>query len=156
MTTAAAVLFKPADAIAVVQGDDNGTPWQKDEPQAENAPDGAAIDYYLKSARAVLFASRFSTTRAAWSGPFRATIPRRRHWRRRTSRSSGARGRTCCRAMPATIAGSGICDRRRCPSPGADDGGLLPMLTGTFTVRLTANGQTYTQPLVVRSDPRTR
>ena len=50
MTSAAAVLFKPADAIAVVQGDDNGTPWQKDEPQAENAPVGAAIDYYLKAA----------------------------------------------------------------------------------------------------------
>ena len=50
MTSAAAVLFKPADAVAVVQGDDNGTPWQKDEPQAENAPVGAAIDYYLKTA----------------------------------------------------------------------------------------------------------
>ena len=49
MTTAAAVLFKPADAIAVVQGDDNGTPWQKDEPQAENAPVGAAIDYYVRT-----------------------------------------------------------------------------------------------------------
>lgn len=36
-----AVLFKPTDALAIVQGDDNGTPWQKDEPQAENAPAGA-------------------------------------------------------------------------------------------------------------------
>ena len=45
-----AVLFKPTDALAIVQGGDNGTPWQKDEPQAENAPVGAVIDYYLKSA----------------------------------------------------------------------------------------------------------
>ena len=29
------------------------------------------------------------------------------------------------------------------------------MLTGTFTVRLIAGGQTYTQPLVVKPDPRT-
>ncbi|MEP7002351.1 MAG: hypothetical protein ABI969_17815, partial [bacterium] len=45
-----AYLFKPSDAYNYVQGDDNGTPTQKDEPQAENPPPGAAIDYYLKSA----------------------------------------------------------------------------------------------------------
>ena len=45
-----AYLFKPADGINVIQGDDNGTPLQKDEPQALNAPAGATIDYYLKSA----------------------------------------------------------------------------------------------------------
>jgi hypothetical protein len=43
-----AYLFKPADAINVIEGTDNGTPLQKDEPQAENPPNGAAIDYYLK------------------------------------------------------------------------------------------------------------
>jgi hypothetical protein len=43
-------LFKPADAINVIQGGDNGTPTQKDEPQAQNPPDGAIIDYYLKNA----------------------------------------------------------------------------------------------------------
>ena len=41
-------LFKPADAINFIEGTDNGTPLQKDEPQAENPPDGAVIDYYLK------------------------------------------------------------------------------------------------------------
>src|SRR5437762_891651 len=45
-----AYLFKPADAINYVEGTDNGTPLQKDEPQAENPPNGAAIDYYLKRA----------------------------------------------------------------------------------------------------------
>jgi hypothetical protein len=30
------------------------------------------------------------------------------------------------------------------------------MLTGSFSVRLTANGQTLTQPLVVKPDPRTK
>jgi len=45
-----AYLFKPGDAINVQQGGDNGTPLQKDEPQATNPPNGAAIDYYLKSA----------------------------------------------------------------------------------------------------------
>src|SRR4029450_5223230 len=32
------------------QGGDNGTPTQRDEPQAQNAPNGATIDYYLKAA----------------------------------------------------------------------------------------------------------
>ena len=44
-----AYLFKPADAINYNQGGDNGTPLQKDEPQAPNPPNGAMIDYYLKS-----------------------------------------------------------------------------------------------------------
>ncbi|MGH7584217.1 MAG: WD40/YVTN/BNR-like repeat-containing protein, partial [Gemmatimonadales bacterium] len=43
-------LFKPADAIDFVRTGDNGTPLQKDEPQAPQAPDGAAIYYYLKGA----------------------------------------------------------------------------------------------------------
>src|SRR6185295_3643229 len=47
-----AYLFKPSDAINVRQGGDNGTPMQKDEPQAENPVDGANIDFYLKSASA--------------------------------------------------------------------------------------------------------
>src|SRR5213075_1287087 len=42
-------LFKPADAINFVQGGDNGTPLQKDEPQAPNPPNGAAIDYWLRT-----------------------------------------------------------------------------------------------------------
>jgi hypothetical protein len=31
----------------VPPGSDNGTPTQKDEPQAENGPNGVPIDYYL-------------------------------------------------------------------------------------------------------------
>jgi photosystem II stability/assembly factor-like uncharacterized protein len=47
-----AYLFKPAGAINVVQSGDNGTPLQKDEPQAMNAPNGAVIDYYLRTTAA--------------------------------------------------------------------------------------------------------
>src|SRR5207249_3346283 len=45
----AAYLFKPADATLYNPGTDNGTPLQKDEPQASNPGSGAMIDYYLKS-----------------------------------------------------------------------------------------------------------
>src|SRR5437879_5544481 len=43
-------LFRPADAINVIPGDDDGTPLQRDEPQAANPSDGACIDYYLRAA----------------------------------------------------------------------------------------------------------
>jgi photosystem II stability/assembly factor-like uncharacterized protein len=48
---ATAYLFKPADAIVYVQGGDNGTPTQRDEPQAQNPANGATIDYYLRRRR---------------------------------------------------------------------------------------------------------
>ncbi len=51
MLAADAFLFQPADAINYVQGGDNGTPLQKDEPQTPNPPNGAYIDYWLKSDR---------------------------------------------------------------------------------------------------------
>lgn len=37
------MLFKSSDAIFYAGGNDDGTPLQKDEPRAENAPNGAAI-----------------------------------------------------------------------------------------------------------------
>lgn len=42
-------LFRPATAINLTPGSDNGTPMPRDEPLAENPPNGAMIDYYLKS-----------------------------------------------------------------------------------------------------------
>src|SRR5262249_17251554 len=45
-----AFLFKPADYTIVQRGGDKGTRLQRDEPQALNPPNGAAIDFYLKSA----------------------------------------------------------------------------------------------------------
>src|SRR5262249_13594989 len=44
-----AFLFRPADAISIPPGSENGTPLPLDEPLADNPPYGAIIDYYLKS-----------------------------------------------------------------------------------------------------------
>ena len=52
IAAADAHLFKPADAVILPLSSDEGTPTQKDEPEAENPPSGAIIDYYLKSAAA--------------------------------------------------------------------------------------------------------
>lgn len=155
-TTAAApaVLFKPADAVAVVQGDDNGTPWQKDEPQAENARVGATIDYYLKApsnpVRLEILDDAGRVVRAISSDdPGPAPLPPQNVsvlWRPRPNVLTGEAG-----------AHRWIWDLRPTPVPEAGRGRRPPpMLTGTFTVRLTTNGQAYTQPLIVKNDPRTR
>jgi len=41
-------LFKPAPAYRVRPGSDQGTPVPMDEALAENPPDGAVVDYWLK------------------------------------------------------------------------------------------------------------
>ena len=45
-------LFRPGAAFDLPAPSEQGTPLPKDEPQAENPPAGAIIDYYLKSAPA--------------------------------------------------------------------------------------------------------
>jgi photosystem II stability/assembly factor-like uncharacterized protein len=160
-------LFKPADAINFIASGDNGTPLQKDEPQAQNAPNGATIDYYLKSAPSgpvtleILDASgaslrKFSTDPAAQTG-----VPAGRAnaggipnvsplWRNAPERFSGTAGMH--RVVWNAIAP---------PTPGAGGGGggfgrETTPLYGIFTATLTANGKTLTQSFVVKPDPRER
>jgi photosystem II stability/assembly factor-like uncharacterized protein len=47
-----AFLFTPAETELMAQGGDNGTPTQHDEAQTPNPPNGAAIDFFLKTAAA--------------------------------------------------------------------------------------------------------
>ena len=159
---AVAVLYKPGEAIAVMQGDDNGTPWQKDEPQAENAPVGAPIDYYLKSAASEPLTIEIldgtgrvlrAVTTAAPAAPASAPAPQTvsQLWMNPPQPPSPSAGQH-----------RWVWDLRETPRPSPASGGggfgqrALPMLTGTFTVRLTVGGQAYTQPLTVTPDPRTR
>ena len=170
-----AFLFKPADAIDVMQGGDNGTPTQKDEPTAPNPPAGAAIDYYLKTAATgpvtleiqdssgtclAVFSSDAATARAC-AGAAAARRPRIRPWRRRRDsehvRACGARRRRPSRPSagmhrvnwaPAGAAArvAGVAD--------AAGGAAKPV--GPFTAKLTVNGRTYTQTFDVKPDPRVR
>jgi photosystem II stability/assembly factor-like uncharacterized protein len=164
-------LFKPADAINVVQGGDNGTPLQKDEPQATNPPNGAVIDYYLKSAAngpvtlEIIDAGgatlqTFTSDAAAQTGAGGGGrggrgggggIPNTNAlWRTTPERFSANAGMHRVVWLPvAANAGGG---RGR----GGGRGGGAALLTGTFTAKLTANGQSYTQTFTVRPDPRSR
>jgi len=164
-----AFLFKPGDAIYVQQGGDNGTPLQKDEPQALNPPDGAYIDYYLRqnatgpvtleildAAGTVLrtFSSEGTAQPAAPAGrggrgggiPNTSAL-----WRPTPEPFSSSGGMHRVVWLPVAFnAGGG-----RGRGGGGRGGGGTP-LTGTFTAKLTANGRSYTQTFLVKPDPRFR
>jgi photosystem II stability/assembly factor-like uncharacterized protein len=157
-------LFRPADAILMTPGNDNGTPMPRDEPLAENAPTGAMIDYYLK---------------ANASGPVTLEIldPAGESVRKYSSEDKGPAVNPETLNIPAywvrpfeplsTTAGMHrwIWDLRPTPPPrpaaggggGFGGRGAVPMvLPGIYTVKLSVGGKSYTQPLVVKMDPRSR
>jgi hypothetical protein len=148
-------LFKPADAINVVPGDDNGTPLQRDEPQALNPPDGAFIDFYLKAAAPVTLEILDATGKVLrkWPAePAAATagqggLPRVSPlWQLVPEGFATTAGmhRVAWRPVAPAEPGPGGGPRRR--------GGAR--FTGTFTARLTVNGRALTQTFTVRPDPR--
>src|SRR4030095_5007817 len=159
-------LFKPATAINVIPGNDNGTPQPRDEPLAQNPPFGVAIDYYLRAnaTGTVLLeildpsgavVRRYSSAdRPPALNPDTLNIPT--FWRPMPEPLSGAAGmhRWVWGVRPTPPATSG---GRGGGGGGGEGFGFRPtVLPGNYTVRLTVGGQTYTQPLLVKPDPRSR
>jgi photosystem II stability/assembly factor-like uncharacterized protein len=153
-------LFKPADATYVTQGGDNGTPLQKDEPEALNPPNGAVIDYYLKAnaagpitleildasgATVYTFSTEAATQPVGARGGRGGGIPNVSPlWQQAAEPFSVAAGmhRVVWTPIAATQGGG----RGR----GGGRGGGATVLTGTFTAKLTVNGQSYSQTFTVR------
>ncbi len=167
--TADAYLFKPADAINMLQGGDNGTPLQKDEPQALNPANGAIIDFYLKSAATgtvtldILDANGSSVHTFSTDGSNQPAAPAGRGggggipntsalWRTPPEPFSANAGMHRVIWNPVAVAAGGGRGR----GGGGGRGGAVTMLTGSFTARLTVNGKGYTQTFAVRADPRAR
>jgi len=147
-------LFRPADAINVMPGDDNGTPLQRDEPQALNPPDGAYIDYYLKAAPA---------TGAITLEILDAAGKVLRKWPADPAAPTATRGglpRVSPLWQPVPEVFSTAAGMHRVvwePVAPAEPGGPRrggQRLGGTFTARLTFNGKVFTQAFAVRPDPR--
>jgi photosystem II stability/assembly factor-like uncharacterized protein len=168
IASADAHLFKPADYVNYLQGGDNGTPVQKDEPQAENPTSGAPIDYYLKSdapgpvtleildstgATLRTFTSD-ATASAAGPGGGRGGIPNTTAlWRPAPEPFSAKAGMHRVVWNPIATAPGGRGGRGGGGGGGFGRGGGAP-LTGSFTAKLTVNGRSYTQPFTVKPDPR--
>ncbi len=164
--TSDAFLFRPADAIEITPGSDNGTPMPRDEPLTENPPSGALIDYYLKAnvsgpvTLEILDPSgevirRYSSEdKSPPVDPDKLNIPA--FWVRTPEPLSAAAGmhrwiwdlRPTPPQRPAGGGGGG--------GGGFGGRGVSAVLPGTYTVKLTVGGKSYSQPLVVKMDPRAK
>ncbi|MFL6210175.1 MAG: WD40/YVTN/BNR-like repeat-containing protein [Pyrinomonadaceae bacterium] len=166
VVNAATYLFHPADAFNMPPPSENGTPKPRDEALAENPPYGALIDYYLKagaSGEVVLeilnpageSIRRYSSAeRPTPVDPNTLSIPA--FWVRTPATLSAAAGmhRWVWDLRPTPPA-------NRAAGGGGGGGGVFggrntAVLPGLYTVKLTVEGQSYTQPLRVKMDPRAR
>jgi len=168
------VLFKPAAAWRVRWNTSTDMPWPKDEPTLPNPPEGAPINYYLRSAASgpitlEIFTSsgrlvrRYSSDDplAPVPGVTTATVPI--HWYRPPRPLSAAAGthrfHWDLRYQPLGGAAGG---RGGGPSIQAIPYNSAPAPTtplvqpGTYTVKLTVDGKTHSQSITVRQDPRVK
>ena len=155
-------LFKPADTFNLPPGTDNGTPLQKDEALFENAPNGAVIDYYLKTAATAPVTIDILDPAGQVIRSYTSTPPAASD----TNQTISALWRNALEPLGASAGmhrvtwdlragGAGRGGRAGgAGGGGGGRGGAAAPLTGAFTVRLTVNGEATTQTLTVRADPR--
>jgi photosystem II stability/assembly factor-like uncharacterized protein len=162
-------LFAPQEAIRFRWNRNTDTPLPPEVPAGKNPPDGAILDYYLASAvnspvRLEIFDAQnhlvrryMSADKAVPLEDLAAKHPIPMYWVRPTRILSGAAGMHRF-----------VWDLHY-PPPGAlehefpisaiyRDTPLYPLgawaLPGNYTVKLTVGDKSYTQPLVVKMDPR--
>jgi photosystem II stability/assembly factor-like uncharacterized protein len=152
-------LFMPQTAYRVRPGSDQGTPVPFDEPHAENPPDGAWMDYYLKEKATTpveveildgegKLVRRFaSDDELPRTNPADLDFPM--YWIHDAEPLSAEAGmHRFVWDLHYPMAGS-----RRRSRFGLSGAWVLP---GEYTVKLTVNGKSRSQPLTVRMDPRVK
>jgi hypothetical protein len=165
--SAGAVLFKPGVAIRFEWNRNTDTPLPPDEPAGQNPPDGAIVDYYLKQPsgavtlevldRAGAVVRRYASDDTVAPLRDEGNVPA--YWIRPTRilRADAGLHRF-------------VWDLRYPPPPGAERGFPIAatpgetasepkgpwVVPGVYTLKLTANGVSLTQPLTVRMDPRVK
>jgi len=153
------VLFPPATAVRLRPAGFTGTPLPQDEPRAPNPPSGAAFDYALASAARgpvvlrILDAGGSEVRKFSSDDPVRppdlTKLPIAPSWVEPPARLGTTAGMHRF-VWPLHTAGS--------PALGSDsrpDEGLWAR-PGRYTVELTVDGETRTQPLTVAVDPRVK
>jgi photosystem II stability/assembly factor-like uncharacterized protein len=157
-----AYLFQPAAAIRMHPGTDYGSPMPRDEALAENPPVGATIDYYLKSpasaavlmeildAKGQLVRRYSSADKAPPVKPGTLDFPA--FWRptpQALSPDAGMHRWIWDLHYTAVPGSTHLLGDEFVVAPGG-----VTALPGAYTVRLTVGGQSYSQPLTVKMDPR--
>ena len=160
-------LFAPQHAWRLRWNKNTDTPLPPDEPRGQNPPDGAILDYALKAEAksvAIEILDAQGCSRAPLHG---ATIPCRRSKMSVTGQPTGSGPPSVAAhrriasgdvGPPLSAAADGplrVSHRRRSGRDHARAQGPW-VLPGTYTVRLTVDGATMTQPLVVEMDPRVK
>src|SRR5438270_321798 len=160
-------LFKPSDAVRVRRNVNYNTPFPKEVPQAPNPPEGAIIYYSLAikpsadiaidvlDARGHVVRHLTSAAPAAVREAERA--PMERFWLAQPSALPANIGLN--RATwdlrydpPPAFAHSFVFNGNPGSTPPAPEGPLA--MPGVYRVRLTVDGNPYTQTITVRPDPR--
>ncbi|MBL0157376.1 MAG: glycoside hydrolase [Bryobacterales bacterium] len=158
-------LYKPALATRVRRSANTDTPIPPEEPMGQNPPDGAIIDYTLAATTPVTLEILDATGRLVRK--YASTdLPEKLDETRLAYPSYWFRPARILPAQPGH--NRWIWDLRYAPptgfprsypisaiyrdTPSGPEGPLA--LPGEYTIRLTTNGQTQTQKLTLRNDPR--
>ena len=164
-------LFKPATAYRVRRNTNTDTPIPPDEPTAENPPDGAIIDYFLAQASPtpltleILDAQgkivrKFSSTDKPGPSPeelAKELIPR--YWIRMSKalrNTAGMHRWIWDLRYPSPRATRSEYPISAVPgdTPRSPEGPMA--IPGEYTVRLTVNGHSFSEAVVVKMDPRVK
>ncbi len=165
------ILFEPTTAWRVRWNTSTDMPWPKEEPTGANPPDGAIINYYLKSAASgpvVLeirkndgrLVRRYSSDDPVTPIPDPKSAPVPVYWYRPPQVLSTSAGmhRFLWDVHYQPLAGAGG-GRGGLPIQAIPHNTPPPATTpwvapGTYTLTLIVGGRSYSQPITVRQDPR--
>ena len=173
------MLFKPTTAWRVRWNTSSDMPWPKEEPTGQNPPDGAIIDYYLKAATSgpvtltikqdgrVL--RRYSSADPVPAIPDPPSAPWPIYWYRAAHSLSTQAGMhrflwdVHLQPLGAGAAAGGGLGAVPTQLPiqaipyNSPTAATTPWAApGTYTIELTVDGKTYSQPIVVKQDPRVK
>ncbi len=167
------ILFEPQTAWRVRWNTNTDTPLPPDEPTAPNPPEGAIIDYYLKSAASGpvtleiigtdgRLVRRYSSADEVFQ-PDPATINLPLYWFRPLSALSARPGmhRFTWDVHYQPLDGGGRMGGPTLPIAAIPHNTVPAPTTpwanpGRYTVKLTVDGRAYTQPITVKQDPRVK
>ena len=158
-------LFHPRAAIRVQSNVDQDTPFPPEVPHGKNPPPGAVIDYYLKqpaqNVQLQIFDADGNLVRSYSNAPItpldQPLPPAPAFWARPPQ------------PLPETAGEHRVSWDMRYPTPPAlffdqssaavpEDTSFVPegpmALPGNYTVKLTVDGVSYTQPVLLKQDPR--
>ena len=148
-------LFKPDVAVRLHMPSFTGTPMHKDEPKAPNPPAGAVLDYWLKDAAQGVVTLDIVDAKGK-------TV---RHFSSADKQAPPDLSKIDATAEwfpPQTPLDSSagmhrfVWDLRYAAPEALGGGGGVWILPGSYTAKLTADGKTYSQPLMVKNDPRVK